>query len=136
MLIVPEGGGQAGEVLGWRTLKALLVHVEETVLGPPLHLARARGIPAPLLEPGHFLRQVNLLAAFGFDDPDRAIAGLHQEIRDIAREIPVGLNVVDLEADREVVLGESDDIRRCVEKAREAELEASGMWFAHDLAEQ
>ncbi|MGH8534776.1 MAG: hypothetical protein ACREV1_19185 [Gammaproteobacteria bacterium] len=35
-----------------------------------------------------------------------------------------------------MVLGEGDDIRRLVEKAREVDLETAGMWLTDDLAKQ
>jgi hypothetical protein len=99
-------------------------------------LACAGGIRAPLAQARHLLRQVEFGTALGLDDPNRAIGGLDDEIRCVGGEIAVGLDVVDLVADGEVVLGEGRDIGRVVEKTGESQFEAAGMWLANDLAEQ
>jgi hypothetical protein len=93
------------------------------------------GIGAPLGEAGHFLWEIELLAAFGFDDPDCALRVADDEIGNVIREVAVGLHVVELEADSEVVLGEGFDVRRGFEEGCEGELEAPGIRLADDAGE-
>ena len=80
--------------------RSLLIRINKPVVGPALRPARGAGIRAPLLEPGHLLRQIKFRAALDLDDPDRAIGGLDEKVGSMVREVAVGLHVVDLEAAR------------------------------------
>ena len=85
-------------------LKSGLIDVEE-IIARAVFLGGG-GVGAPLAQAGHFLREVEFLAAFGFDDPDGAVRIAGDKVRDVVREVAIGLHVVELEANREVVLGE------------------------------
>ena len=63
---------------------------------------------APLAQARHLLRHVDLLASLGLDDPDRAVRRPNDEVGRVVRQVAVGLDVVELEADSQVVLGEGD----------------------------
>ena len=57
------------------------------------------------------------------------------EIGRVVGEVAVGLHVVELEADGEVVLGERRHVGRCFEERGEGQLQAAGVGFADDLVE-
>ena len=66
-----EARGQPGERCRRVLLEALLIDVDEAVARPAFVLAGLGGVGAPLAQARHLLRQVELLAALGLDDPDR-----------------------------------------------------------------
>ena len=118
-LIIPVHLDQACEILRSVCLETGLIDVHETVGRSALGPAPSDRIFTPLAQAGHLPWQFEFLAALSLDDPDRAVGGLHEEVGNVVREIAVGLHVINFETDGEVVLGEGDDIRRGVEKARE-----------------
>src|SRR5690606_28754255 len=73
LLVFGEAGDQRGERRGRMALEAALVHVDETIGRPALPLQGRGGLGAPLAQARHLLRQVELLAALGFDDPDGTV---------------------------------------------------------------
>lgn len=93
------------------------------------------GIFTPQFKPSHLLGEINFFAAFGFNDPDGAVGGLDQKIRGIVGEIAVGLDVIELEADGEIVFGKGLHVGSGFEKGGEAEFEAAGMGLANDFIE-
>lgn len=115
--------------------EASFVHENKTVGRPARVSARFAGVLAPLLEPLHLLGQVQLHTALRFQDEHFARLRLYKEIRDVVREVAVRLHVVDLEADREIVLGERGYVGRALQELRELQLEPSAHGFWDDLVE-
>ena len=68
-------------------LEAGLIDVEE-IIASAVFLGGG-GVGAPLAEAGHFLREIEFLAAFGFDDPDGAVRVPGDEVRDVVRGVPL-----------------------------------------------
>ena len=71
-LIFRKAGSEGSESAGRVLFEALLIHVDEAVGHAALRHAGSGGIGRPEAEAGHFLGEVEFLAAFGFDDPDGA----------------------------------------------------------------
>jgi hypothetical protein len=63
-----EARGKAGEILGRIALETLLVHVDKTIRRTAPCVARFGRVRAPLAQSIHLLRQVDFLAALGFND--------------------------------------------------------------------
>src|SRR4030065_506082 len=75
LLEFPERGNQALEVLGRVALETRLVHVHEAIGRPAPGLAGAGGILAPLAQPVHLLRQVEVGTGLPLDAPPPAGGG-------------------------------------------------------------
>ena len=87
-------------------LETFLINVDEAIFRSRLRLCSQRWRPRTIAEAAHFLRHVQFFPALGLDDPDLAILGSHDEIRSVGGKLAVGLHIVELEANRHVVLGE------------------------------
>src|SRR5680860_1102552 len=134
--VLEEAGGKRGEGPRSVQLEPFLVHVAELVSFLTFGLACLSRVFAPLSQAGHLPRQVQLFATLCFDDPYNAVRCADDKVRCVRREITILFHVIQLEADREVVLGECSDVRRIVEKSCELQLEAARARLADDLAEQ
>ena len=132
---IPVNAAQAPRRRRLVLLEALLVDIDEAVARPPVVLGGLGRVLAPLAQARHLLRQVQLLAALGLDDPDRAVGGAHDEVRRVGGQIAVGLDVVDLEADGQVVLGKGLHVRRGFQERGKGQLQAVGAGLADDAVE-
>lgn len=92
-----------------------------------------RCVVAPLGKTRHFVGQVDFLAALGFHDYDGVVSQAHNEVRGIGGQVAVGFHIVDIEANRQVVLGESRDILCFVQKGREFKLETTRIRLGYHL---
>jgi hypothetical protein len=110
---------ELGEILRPVLFPFLLPYEER--MERPLPVVRGR-VGAPLLQPLPLGRIVQVLPAFGFDDPDFSFAPLDDEIRNVIGNAAVGVAVLDTEHRALAVLNERDNVVAGVEEAREFQL--------------
>ena len=81
---------------------------EDNVVG---HLGlQSVEISDPLVQAPDFLGHVHIQQSLGFDDHHRAAIELDDEIRVVIGKITVGLGIIKLEADGEIVLGKESSL--------------------------
>ncbi len=115
--------------------EAVLIDIDEVVARPAIVLGCFGSVLAPLAQPGHFLRQIDFLAAFGLDDPDPAVDGSHKKVRCVGGQLTVGFDVFDLEAHGHVVLAEGLHVGRVLQERCKAQFQAVGVGLADDAVE-
>ena len=97
-------------------VEAGLGNVHKAVGGAACRLAGSAGVGAPLGQAGHLARQFQLFASLGFNQPDRTVVALDDEIRRVGAQVTVALDVVELDADGQVVFGKGGHAVGAVQK--------------------
>ena len=100
-----------------------------------LVLLRIVAVGAILFQPRHFLREIEFGAALGFHEPDYFIRRAHDEVRRVVGKVAIGFDVIQLEADGEIIFGVRLHVGRGFEKPGEGEFKAAGVRLADDAVE-
>lgn len=81
------------------------------------------------------MRNVELLAAFGFNDPNIAAGVTGDKIWGVGGEVAIGFDVINAKSHSEVILGKRLDIRGLFKETGKVELEPSTMNLANNAIE-
>ena len=119
-LIVGEALDEHVQRGGPVILEGRLVHVHEVVAHGGLCAVR---VVAPLPQPRHLRRKVQLLPAFGLDNEDGPVSRLHEEVLVVVGDVTGRGDVIQLEADREIILRVRSYVFPSLQELRELQLE-------------
>lgn len=101
-------------------LEGRLVHVHEVVAHGGLCTVH---VVAPLPQPRHLRRKVQLLPAFGLDNEDGPVSRPYEEVRVVVGDVAGRGDVIQLEADREIILRVRGYVFPSLQELRELQLE-------------
>ena len=125
MSVFVKLAASASKCLRRMLLEAPLIDVDELIDCAAVRGAGGSGVGAPQRKAGHFLWQIELLAALGLDDPNRAIGRADDEIGGVGRKVSISLDVFELKPDSQVVLRKRRHVRSRFEERGKGKLKAA-----------
>lgn len=114
LFVLTEAIYQLFDRCGVVLLETFLIDVDEIIGDVGLD---AVDVCAPLAQALHFERYIEVFLPFGFNDEDAFVGEFDKKVGIIVGNIAVGVDIVELEMDGEIIFGVGDDVAAIFEKA-------------------